>query len=156
MRAPKRWYEPVLAGVMGRTRWCWSSRPSWFFSPGLVATRMGSEFVPSLNEGDFAIQALRIPGTSLSQSVAMQQQLEKRLKAEYPEIDRIFARTGTAEIASMPPNISDGYIMLKPETEWPDHESRGTNCWRPSRRPLGSCRGIPMSFPNRFSCASMN
>ena len=52
----------------------------------------------------------------------MQQQLEKRLKAEFPEIERVFARTGTAEIASdpMPPNISDGYIMLKPESEWPE------------------------------------
>jgi len=89
---------------------------------GLIATRMGSEFVPSLNEGDFAIQALRIPGTSLSQSVAMQQQLEATLKAKFPEIDRVFARTGTAEIASdpMPPNISDGYIMLKPVSEWPE------------------------------------
>ncbi|EKD38319.1 MAG: RND divalent metal cation efflux transporter, partial [uncultured bacterium] len=89
---------------------------------GLLVTRMGSEFVPSLNEGDFAIQALRIPGTSLSQSVAMQQQLEKRLKADFPEIERVFARTGTAEIASdpMPPNISDGYIMLKPEEQWPE------------------------------------
>ncbi|MDD0837120.1 CusA/CzcA family heavy metal efflux RND transporter [Curvibacter sp. HBC61] len=88
---------------------------------GGLATRLGSEFVPHLNEGDFAIQALRIPGTSLSQSVAMQQQLETLLKARFPEIERVFARTGTAEIASdpMPPNISDGYIMLKPEADWP-------------------------------------
>ncbi|WP_354683090.1 CusA/CzcA family heavy metal efflux RND transporter [Cupriavidus necator] len=86
-----------------------------------IATRLGSEFVPNLNEGDLAIQALRIPGTSLTQSVAMQQQVETALKAKFPEIARIFARTGTAEIASdpMPPNISDGYIMLKPQSEWP-------------------------------------
>ncbi|SOY93229.1 Cation efflux system protein, heavy metal resistance [Cupriavidus taiwanensis] len=87
-----------------------------------IATRLGSEFVPSLNEGDLAVQALRIPGTSLTQSVAMQQQVETALKAKFPEIERIFARTGTAEIASdpMPPNISDGYIMLKPESQWPE------------------------------------
>ncbi|MYM98821.1 CusA/CzcA family heavy metal efflux RND transporter [Duganella vulcania] len=87
----------------------------------LLATRLGSEFVPSLNEGDLAIQALRIPGTSLTQSVAMQQQLELGLKRQFPEIERVFARTGTAEIASdpMPPNVSDGYIMLKPESQWP-------------------------------------
>jgi cobalt-zinc-cadmium resistance protein CzcA len=87
----------------------------------LTATRMGSEFVPSLNEGDFAMQALRIPGTSLSQSVEMQKQIELTLKKKFPEIERIFARTGTAEIASdpMPPNLSDGYIMLKPESQWP-------------------------------------
>ncbi len=122
MRAAKRWYEPVLAGVMANKPVVLVFTTVMVLLSGLVATRMGSEFVPSLNEGDFAIQALRIPGTSLSQSVAMQQQMEKRLKADYPEIDRIFARTGTAEIASdpMPPNISDGYIMLKPETEWPE------------------------------------
>jgi Cu/Ag efflux pump CusA len=54
---------------------------------GLIATRMGSEFIPNLNEGDFAIQALRIPGTSLTQSVAMQRQLESRLKEKFPEIE---------------------------------------------------------------------
>jgi len=77
--------------------------------------------VPNLNEGDFAIQALRIPGTSLSQSVAMQQKLETTLMAQFPEIERVFARTGTAEIASdpMPPSASDGYIMLKPREQWP-------------------------------------
>jgi cobalt-zinc-cadmium resistance protein CzcA len=87
----------------------------------LLATRMGSEFVPSLNEGDIAMQALRIPGTSLTQSVEMQQQIELTLMGKFPEIERVFARTGTAEIASdpMPPNISDGYIMLKPESQWP-------------------------------------
>ncbi|KAG1239892.1 hypothetical protein G6F68_018193 [Rhizopus microsporus] len=68
-----------------------------------------------------AIQALRIPGTSLTQSVEMQKQIEKRLKDKFPEIERVFARTGTAEIASdaMPPSISDGYIMLKPVDQWP-------------------------------------
>ena len=88
----------------------------------LIGSRLGSEFVPSLQEGDFAIQALRIPGTSLTQSVAMQQQIERTLKAKFPEIDRVFARTGTSEVASdpMPPNISDGYIMVQPEDKWPE------------------------------------
>ncbi|WP_424191385.1 CusA/CzcA family heavy metal efflux RND transporter [Ampullimonas aquatilis] len=122
MRTAKRWYEPVLANVMANKPVVLVFTAVMVILSGLLATRMGSEFVPSLNEGDFAIQALRIPGTSLSQSVAMQQQLEKRLKADFPEIERVFARTGTAEIASdpMPPNISDGYIMLKPETQWPE------------------------------------
>ncbi|MBK4734655.1 efflux RND transporter permease subunit [Noviherbaspirillum pedocola] len=89
---------------------------------GLLASRMGSEFIPSLNEGDIAMQALRIPGTSLTQSIVMQEQLERTLKEKHPEIQRVFARTGTSEIASdpMPPNISDGYIMLKPEDQWPE------------------------------------
>lgn len=118
----KRWYGPLLDRVMEAKAVVLATAAVAVVLCGLIATRMGSEFVPSLNEGDFAIQALRIPGTSLSQSVAMQQQLEATLKAKFPEIDRVFARTGTAEIASdpMPPNISDGYIMLKPMSEWPE------------------------------------
>ncbi|MDU2611077.1 MAG: efflux RND transporter permease subunit, partial [Pseudomonas aeruginosa] len=89
---------------------------------GLVASRMGSEFIPSLSEGDFAMQGLRVPGTSLTQSVEMQQTLERKLMGKFPEIERVFARTGTAEIASdlMPPNASDSYVMLKPQSQWPD------------------------------------
>lgn len=118
----KRWYGPLLDRVMAAKAVVLAAAAVAIVLCGLIATRMGSEFVPSLNEGDFAIQALRIPGTSLTQSVAMQQQLEATLKAKFPEIDRVFARTGTAEIASdpMPPNISDGYIMLKPLSEWPE------------------------------------
>lgn len=118
----KRLYAPLLDRVMNAKTVVLSAAAVAVILCGLIATRMGSEFVPNLNEGDFAIQALRIPGTSLSQSVAMQQQIENTLKARFPEIERIFARTGTAEIASdpMPPNISDGYIMLKPMNEWPE------------------------------------
>ena len=122
MQLAKEAYAPAL-------RWAMNAKPVVLtfalvtvILSGLIATRMGSEFIPNLNEGDFAIQALRIPGTSLTQSVAMQRQLESRLKEKFPEVERVFARTGTAEIASdpMPPNISDGYIMLKPEKDWPE------------------------------------
>ena len=117
----KRAYEPLLARVMAAKPLVITFAAVAVVLSGLLATRLGTEFVPSLSEGDFAIQALRIPGTSLTQSVEMQKQLERTLKAKFPEIERVFARTGTAEIASdpMPPNISDGYIMLKPESEWP-------------------------------------
>ncbi|MFS2167064.1 CusA/CzcA family heavy metal efflux RND transporter [Variovorax sp. Varisp62] len=117
----KRGYEPLLARVMSAKPLVITLAAVAVMLSGLLATRLGTEFVPSLSEGDFAIQALRIPGTSLTQSVEMQKQLERTLKAKFPEIERVFARTGTAEIASdpMPPNISDGYIMLKPESEWP-------------------------------------
>jgi cobalt-zinc-cadmium resistance protein CzcA len=121
MRTAKQWYAPVLDKVMLNKSVVLTFAAVVVLLSGLLSLRMGSEFVPSLNEGDFAIQALRIPGTSLSQSVAMQQQLEQTLKKQFPEIERVFARTGTAEIASdpMPPNISDGYIMLKPIEQWP-------------------------------------
>ncbi|NVM91384.1 cobalt-zinc-cadmium resistance protein CzcA [Variovorax sp. SG517] len=117
----KRGYEPLLARVMAAKPLVITFAVVTVVLSGLLATRLGTEFVPSLSEGDFAIQALRIPGTSLTQSVEMQKQLERTLKAKFPEVERVFARTGTAEIASdpMPPNISDGYIMLKPESEWP-------------------------------------
>ena len=122
MRAAKRWYAPLLDKVMRNTPVVLTGAAVAVVLSGLLATRMGSEFVPSLNEGDIAIQALRIPGTSLTQSLAMQQQLESKLMANHKEIARVFARTGTAEIASdpMPPNISDGYIMLKPRDAWPE------------------------------------
>ena len=116
-----RLYQPALAAVMRNGAVTLSVAAVLVVLSGALATRMGSEFVPKLNEGDIAIQALRIPGTSLSQSVQMQQRIERGLKAKFPEIERVFARTGTAEIASdpMPPNISDAYVMLKPEKDWP-------------------------------------
>ena len=87
----------------------------------LLLTRMGSEFVPSLNEGDIALHALRIPGTSLSQAVEMQTELERTIK-QFPEVERIFAKLGTAEIATdpMPPSVADNFVMPKPQSEWPD------------------------------------
>ncbi len=121
MDAAKRVYQPLLEMVMRNSAAVVTGAVVLVALSGLLAIRLGSEFVPSLNEGDFAIQALRIPGTSLTQSLEMQKQIERGLKKKFPEIDRVFARTGTAEIASdpMPPNISDGYIMLKPEAQWP-------------------------------------
>ncbi len=88
---------------------------------GLLASRMGSEFVPSLNEGDIAMHALRIPGTSLSQAVEMQKELEYVIK-QFPQVDRIFAKIGTAEIATdpVPPSVADNFIMLKAQSEWPN------------------------------------
>jgi heavy metal efflux system protein len=122
MSAARRLYATLLTRVMGAGPVVLTLAAVILALSGLVATRLGSEFVPSLNEGDFAVQALRIPGTSLTQSVAMQRQMETRLKAKFPEIERVFARTGTAEIAAdpMPPNISDGYVMLRPMDQWPE------------------------------------
>ncbi|WP_416052824.1 CusA/CzcA family heavy metal efflux RND transporter [Cupriavidus basilensis] len=118
----KRAYAPMLGKTIANTPVVLTLAAVAVLLSGLVATRLGSEFIPNLNEGDFAVQALRIPGTSLTQSLAMQQQIETRLKEKFPEIERVFARTGTAEIASdpMPPNASDGYIMLRPRAKWPN------------------------------------
>ena len=95
---------------------------SVLFLTGLLTTQIGSEFAPQLSEGDFAVQQMRSPSTGLQQSLTMQKNTEKLLLKEFPEIKAIFARTGTAEVATdvMPPNISDGFILLKPKEEWPD------------------------------------
>ncbi len=128
MHAARRLYEPCLHYAM-------SNRPVVLAFAGIVlalsvllATRLGAEFVPELDEGDLAVLTARVPGTSLSQSVKMQQQVETTLMRSFPEIERVFARIGTADIASdpMPPNVADGIIMLKPEREWPaPKKSRG-------------------------------
>ncbi|MFN7168269.1 MAG: efflux RND transporter permease subunit [Pannonibacter sp.] len=88
---------------------------------GWGATRLGSEFIPNLDEGDIALHALRIPGTSLSQAVEMQEMLERRIK-ELPEVERVFAKIGTPEIATdpVPPSVADTFVILKPRKEWPD------------------------------------
>ncbi|WP_036300358.1 efflux RND transporter permease subunit [Methylotenera sp. L2L1] len=87
----------------------------------LLVSRMGTEFIPSLNEGDIALHALRIPGTSLTQAVEMQKELEHTIRL-FPQVDRVFAKLGTAEIATdpMPPSVADNFIMLKPKSAWPD------------------------------------
>ena len=85
------------------------------------ATRLGSEFAPNLDEGDIAMHALRIPGTSLSQAVALQKILEQKI-SEMPEVERVFAKIGTADVATdaVPPSVADNFIILKPRAQWPD------------------------------------
>jgi len=87
----------------------------------LLATRIGSEFLPTLDERDLAIHALRVPGTSLSQAISMQDKLEKKIK-ELPEVNFVFAKIGTADIATdpMPPSVADVFAIVKPRSEWPD------------------------------------
>ncbi len=121
MRAAKAVYLPVL-------KFCLHFRGAAVLAAivlvvisGVVASRMGTEFIPSLDEGDVALHALRIPGTSLSQAIEMQHALERRLK-QFPEVTNVFAKMGTAEIATdpMPPSVADGFVIMKPRKEWPD------------------------------------
>ncbi len=121
VRGARRLYRPALGAAM---RWrvpVAMSALGLILLSGWLASRMGSEFMPSLDEGDLAVQALRIPGTSLTQSLEMQFQLERAVKS-MPEVKTYFSRVGTAEVATdpMPPNISDGYVMLKERKDWPD------------------------------------
>ena len=122
IRGAKRGYEPAL-------RWSVRHPVSIILSAILLvmvslfgASRMGAEFIPNLDEGDIALHAMRIPGTSLTQAVTMQATLEKRLKENFPEIREIFGKIGTPEVATdpMPPSVADTFVMLKPRDEWPD------------------------------------
>ena len=120
MRWARQAYRPALDLVLRNPAPTVAAAVVMVALSALLATRMGTEFVPSLDEGDIALHAIRIPGTSLTQAIEMQQVLEKRIKA-FPEVDTIFAKIGTAEIATdpMPPNVADNFVMLKPESEWP-------------------------------------
>ena len=94
----------------------------------LLASKLGSEFIPNLDEGDIALHALRVPGTSLTQAIKMQEQLEEAIKS-LPEVDQVVAKIGTAEIATdpMPPSVADTYVLLKPRDQWPDPKKLKTD-----------------------------
>ena len=114
-------YSPVLAWALRQRVLVAGGAFSLVVLCGLLATRLGTEFVPSLDEGDIAMHAMRIPGTSLDQAVRMQATLEARI-TQFPEVHRVFGKLGTAEVATdpMPPSVADTFVMLKPREQWPD------------------------------------
>ena len=121
VRWAKKMYTPLLNHALANRVPVVVAATVLVILSGLLVTRMGSEFIPSLDEGDIAMHALRIPGTSLTQAIEMQHLLENRIKA-FPEVETVFAKLGTAEIATdpMPPSVADNFVMLKPRSEWPD------------------------------------
>ncbi len=123
MRGARRIYAPLLAASIRNGFGITVIAALLVAVCSIAASRMGGEFIPGLDEGDVSMEVIRIPGTSLTQSVEMQAMLERRL-LKVPEVKEAFARTGSAEVATdpMPPSGSDGYVMLKPRKEWPDPE----------------------------------
>ncbi|HRB21434.1 MAG TPA: CusA/CzcA family heavy metal efflux RND transporter, partial [Nitrosomonas sp.] len=117
----KKMYVPLLTATLNNRELTVTIAIVIVVLSGLLTTRIGSEFVPSLNEGDIALHAIRIPGTSLTTAIEMQNELEKAIK-RFPEVDRVFSKIGTAEIATdpMPPSVADTFIILKPQSEWRD------------------------------------
>lgn len=117
----KRFYQPILVTVMRNQGLTITVAAVVMGLSVLLATRLGSEFVPSLNEGDIALHAIRIPGTSLSTAITMQSELEKVIRS-FPEVKQVFSKIGTAEIATdpMPPSVADIFVMLRPQSEWSD------------------------------------
>jgi cobalt-zinc-cadmium resistance protein CzcA len=121
IRGSKSLYRPALLVAM-KFRWVVLGGATALVAVCIwLATTLGSEFIPQLDEGDIALHALRIPGTGLEQSIEMQAQLEEALKA-FPEVDKVFAKIGTPEVATdpMPPSVADNFVVLKPRGQWPD------------------------------------
>ena len=121
MRGARRGYAPALDWALKRPLALAGAAAALVLLLGFAASRMGSEFIPSLDEGDIAMHALRIPGTSLTQAISMQTALEARIKT-FPEVKRVFSKIGTAEVATdpMPPSVADTFVMLKDRRDWPD------------------------------------
>lgn len=121
MRGATALYQPLLTLALKSRWWVVSAAMALVLFSVWLASTLGSEFIPQLDEGDIALHAMRIPGTGLEQAVAMQEALEQRIKS-FPEVDKVFARIGTAEVATdpMPPNVADNFVILKPRAQWPE------------------------------------
>lgn len=121
VQALKRRYEPILRWAMNAPLKVMAIAAGSFALAVLLYLSLGQEFIPRLDEKNLAMQANRIPSTSLTQSQAMQLDLENAIRS-LPQVDYVFSKTGTADIATdpMPPNLTDTFIMLKPESDWPD------------------------------------
>ncbi|PZQ65232.1 MAG: CusA/CzcA family heavy metal efflux RND transporter [Phenylobacterium zucineum] len=117
----RRYIEPAIRAAVARPKVVLISALATLAVGVVSFSVLGREFIPTLDEGDIAMQALRVPSASLEQSLAMQMKLEAAIKAQ-PEVETMFSRTGTAEAAvdPMPPNISDAVIVLKSRKDWPD------------------------------------
>ena len=121
MRGARHGYEPALDFALKARALMVGGAVVLMLGAGLLATRLGAEFIPNLDEGDVAMHALRIPGTGLNQAIGMQARLEARL-TQFEEVERVFSKLGTAEVATdpMPPSVADTFIILKDRKDWPD------------------------------------
>ncbi len=121
VRISKSIYAPVLEFALRQRLLVIGGAVAAFAGSLVLAGQLGMAFIPTLDEGNVAVQALRIPSTSLGQSMALQLEVEKAI-ADLPEVELIFSKTGTTEVAfdPMPPNISDGFVILTDRSTWPD------------------------------------
>ena len=117
----RRLYRPLVVAALRYRTFAIAAAALLIALCAGLGTRLGSEFVPNLDEGDIAMHALRIPGTSLEQAVTLQEELETAVR-ELPEVERVFAKIGTAEVATdaVPPSVADNFIILKDRSDWPD------------------------------------
>jgi len=123
MAKARRLYQPLLKTALNNSPIVFIAAIILLSATAYQSTRLGSEFLPQLDEHDIALHAMRIPGTGIEQATAMQLLLEKRIM-EFPEVKHVFSKIGTAEIATdpMPPNVADTFLILKPIADWPNPE----------------------------------
>ncbi len=120
IRKSKERYLPLLDKAIARP-WPFIIGGLAFFLAAVPAFGLlGSEFIPQLDEKNVALASTRVPSVSLDQSLAMQRKVEQAVR-KLPEVELMFSKTGTAEVATdpMPPNVSDAFVILKPQEQWP-------------------------------------
>ena len=120
VRITKAIYTPLLAAALRLRVLVVAAALLLFVGAGWLFTRLGAEFVPQLDEGALSIQMIRGNSVALSDSVALQRDTERLLRERFPEISHLFARIGTAEIATDPmgPNVADTYVFFHPREQW--------------------------------------
>ena len=147
IRWARRLYGPVLRWALRYRGLVVTAAAGLLLLAGVLATKLGSEFIPTLDEGDFAIHALRIPGTSLEQAVSMQHELEAKL-AQFPEVETVYSKIGTAEIATdpMPPSVADMFVIMKPRKDWPNPKRSREDILQAFEETLGQFPGNVYEF----------
>ncbi len=121
MRSARKVYQPILFFSLKRPALIVGLALGLMALTSYQLTRLGSEFLPRLDEGDIALHAMRITGTGLEQSIEMQKKLETVIN-ELDEVERVFSKVGTPEIATdpMPPSVADTIVIIKPQSQWLD------------------------------------
>jgi heavy metal efflux system protein len=147
VRNSKRIYEPILSFALMHRAPVVTSAIVMFALSLFVFTKLGQEFIPTLDEKNIAFHAMRIPSTSLTQSTEMQLQIENVVKT-FPEVEYVFSKTGTAEMASdpMPPNVSDTFVILKPKDQWPNKDESKQDFIKRLEADLGKLSGNAFEF----------
>ncbi|MDT0188634.1 CusA/CzcA family heavy metal efflux RND transporter, partial [Microbacterium sp. ARD31] len=147
IRSLKAAYRPVLAGAVKSPFVFIAAALLLLAGAGVLFTRLGAEFIPTLDEKSIAMNALRIPSTSLTQSQAMQLKVEQAV-SKFPQVAYVFSKTGTAEVASdpMPQNSSDTFVILKPQEEWPDPELSKAELQEQIEKAVGKLAGNVFEF----------
>ena len=128
VRKLRRWYGPALRWALARPRPILGAATILVLGAGLLATRLGSEFVPRLQEGAIVINTVRLAGVSMDESARYGLHIERVILEEFPnEVERVWSRTGTAEVATDPmgTEVTDVFVTLTPRGRWKRARTQG-------------------------------